>query len=245
MSKANSPSGNMKLTKLLNKNVLLVATAAVLIAIILFVGISSCSRASYYQLALDNLSEARFYMKQDEDSNLKVQFFTGMRENPYNQDGISEKTTAFGIINVEPKDKSLSGLLSVEGVLKAGDESIPVTLDKNPYGNNFACDVERLFDKGTDLSFTLNTQTNGVTNSIVFNLQPCMADGAISWEKALEIACGNLTSKIKKAGKFECYVKIISDLVANTGSYWYVQFITQKGDTFFCVVDADGNIVNK
>ena len=214
--------------------------AVVLVVAFLVIGISSCSRASYYQLALDNLSEARFYMKQDESETLKVQFYSGMREEPYAINGVAEKTTAFGIINVDPKNKILDGLTTLEGTLKVGDELIPVTLEKNPYDKNFGCDVAKLVDASKSMSLTLTVGTN----TIVFNLENCMPTEAISWESALKIAVDNLTPKIKKAGKFECYVKIISDLVKNTGSYWYIQFTTQKGETFFCVVDSGGKVIS-
>ena len=219
--------------------------AASLIIVFLIVGISSCSRSSYYQLALDNLSEARFYMKQDESDSLKVQFYSGMREDPYATNGISEKTTAFGIINVDPKNKILDGLIEIEGTLKIGDELLPVKLEKNPYARNFGCDIAKLVDASKTMSLTLiidNSTT--VPDTIVFNLVNCMPENAISWEDAMKIATDHLANKIKKAGKFECYVKIISDLVKNTGSYWYIQFATQKGDTFFCVIDSSGKVIN-
>jgi len=226
--------------KFLNKKTILAAAAVILVIVFLFIGISSCSRASYYQLALDNLSEARFYMKQDESASFKVQFYTGMRENPYEVNGISEKTTAFGIINVDPKDKSLDGLVSIDATLKIGEELLPITLEKNPYAKNFGCDIERLVDADKEMSLTLPVGTD----TIVFNLKNCMPEDAISWEDALKIATDHHTDDIKSAGKFECYVKIISDLVKNTGSYWYVQFVTREGETFFCVVDSSGKVID-
>ena len=227
------------------KRILLIGFVAVLTTTFLVVGISSCSRASYYQLALDNLSEARFYMKQDESDSLKVQFYSGMREEPYSTNGISEKTTAFGIINVDPKTKILDGLIEIDGTLKIGDELLAVKLEKNPYAKNFGCDIAKLVDVDKPLSLTL-TIDNGtsIPDTIVFNLVNCMPEDAISWEDALKIATDHHTSEIKKAGKFECYVKIISDLVKNTGSYWYIQFATQKGSTFFCVIDSSGKVIS-
>ena len=222
------------------KKTLFAAAAVALVIAFVVIGVSSCNRASYYQLVLDNLSEARFYLKQDESEGLKVQFYSGMREEPYQTNGISEKTTAFGLVNIEPKDKSLDGLLTLDGTLKVGEELITVKLEKNPYGRNFACDIARLVDAKSAMSLTLTTGEE----TIVFNLKDCMPEGAITWEEALRTATDHHTGDIKKAGKFECYVKIISDPVKGSDAYWYIQFVTQKGKTFFCVVDSGGKVIS-
>ena len=179
-------------------------------------------------------------MKTDESATLKAQFYTGMRENPYVVNGISEKNTAFGIVNVIPVGKTLANFIVLDGILKIGDENFPVQLQKNPYDTNFACDIERLVDVTKTLSLTLTVGDD----TVVFNLKNVMPDNAISWEDALQSAVKHNTANIKRAGRFEVYVKIISDLVKNTGSYWYIQFATPKGQTFFTVVASDGRVIS-
>ena len=127
--------------KFLTKKILIVAASFVVIAAMLMIGLSTFKKSGVYQLALDNLAEARFYIKQDESSRLRVQFFSGMREEPYENNGIAEKTIPFAIVNVDPKDNSLSGMTSLSGTLKIGDEVIEVTLKKNPFDKNFATDI--------------------------------------------------------------------------------------------------------
>ena len=217
---------------------LLLVGAGVLIIVGAVIGISSCSRASTFQLALDNLSESRFYMKHGETECCRVQFYAGMREEPYDVNGISEKKVAFGIINLEPH-KRISDE-EIQGTLKIGEELVPVTLERNPHGGNFAADIERLVEAEQTLVLTLN-----MGESIeVFDLAHAMPEDSISWERALEIAVDHLTDQIRRTGKFECYVKIVESPVKGGGSFWYVRFVPEKGDNFFAVIDATGRVIN-
>lgn len=219
---------------------LLLAGAAILVIVGIVIGVSSCSRASYFQLALDNLSETRLYMKHAESSCCNVQFYAGMREEPYEVNGVSEKKTAFGIISLDPCDKSLNDVNEIEGTLKIGEESVPVKLERNPHGSNFATDIERLVDVSQTLVLTI---TKGEISE-TFNLINAMPAEAINWERALEVATDHLQSQIKKAGKFECYIKIVDSPVKGGGSYWYVRFVPTKGDNFFAVIDTTGKVIS-
>jgi len=218
---------------------LLLISAAVLIAVGTIIGVSSCSRASFFQLALDNLSETRMYMKKGETERFRVQFYAGMREEPYAVNGVSEKKVAFGIVNLEPRGRIVD-MEEVQGTLKIGEELVPVTLERNPHGTNFACDIERLVLPELDISLTL---TIGEATE-VFQLASSMPEDAINWERALEIATDHSQSHIKKAGKFECYVKIVESPVKGAGSFWYVRFVPEKGDNFFVVIDPSGTVIS-
>jgi len=217
---------------------MLLVSVVILIAFGAFIGISSCSRSSYFQLALDNLSETRMYMKHGEAECCSAQFFAGMREEPYLVNGVSEKKVAFGIINLEPGKKIDGNELT--GTLAIGEEILPVTLERNPHGANFATDIERLVDATQELVLTL--VIGGSTH--VFNLANAMPETAINWERALEIAVDQMQPQIRKAGKFECYVKIVESPVKGGGSFWYVRFVPEKGDNFFVVIDNTGRVIN-
>lgn len=218
---------------------LLLTFAAVLVIIGTIIGVSSCSRAGFYQLALDNLSETRLYMKQAETTRYRVQFYTGMREDPYLVNGVSEKKVAFGIISVEIRGKVL-GLDEISGTLAIGEEEIPVVLDRNPHGTNFACDIEKLVP--ADAELTLKFIIDEFQEE--FTLTQMMPPDAIGWETALEIAVDSAQAQIKRAGKFECYVKIAESPVKDAGSFWYIRFVPEKGDNFFVVIDPTGKVIN-
>ena len=221
----------------MTKWLLLLATVMIII-VGTVVGVSSCSRTSQFQLALDNLSEARLFMKHAELEGFNAQFFAGMREDPYIVNGISERKVPFGIINLEARETIEAD--EIEGSLKIGEELLSITLDRNPHGANFGTDIEFLPPVEKDLILTL---TIGETTH-VFNFTNVMPPDAISWERALEIAVDHLAPQIRRAGKFECYVKIITCPVKSGCSYWYVRFVPEKGENFFVVIDATGRIVN-
>ena len=218
---------------------MLLIGVAIVIAIGTVIGVSSCSRASYFQLALDNLSEARMYMKHASTDCCRVQFFAGMREEPYAVNGISEKKVAFGIINLEPCKIKIEAE-TLDGTLKIGEEVLPVSLERNPHGTNFATDIGKLVDVAQELVLTL---TIGEATE-VFNLTNAMPAEAISWERALEIAVDHLKDQIRKAGKFECYVKIVESPTRNGSTFWYVRFVPEKGDNFFAVIDMTGRVIS-
>jgi len=224
-----------------NKKVVAFGAISLAVIILLVIGISACNRANLFQLSLDNISESHFFMKFDESESIRVEFSSGMREENYIRDGISGNTVAFGVINVVPRNRDIfHGIMELTGTLTIGNEQVPVTLDRNQHGGNFGHDIERLVDAGSDISFTLNLNNQ----TIVFNLKNAMPPESISWERALEIAVDNLQGKIKSAGNFEIYVRIISDLVADTGSYWFILFFPQNSPSFFVVLDHTGNLIS-
>ena len=227
----------LKFKKPITKWLLLIA-ALVLIAVGVGIGLSSCGRTSYFQLTLDNLSETRLYMKESETDGLRAQFYAGLREDPYLVNGISEKKVAFGIISLESRNKIDAE--EIEGTLKIGEELLPITLERNPHGTNFACDIEKMPPADKDLVLTLE-----IGESMpVFNLTNVMPDDAIDWERALEIATDHSLQQIKKSGKFECYIKIVGCTVKDNCGYWYVRFVPEKGDNFFVVIDSTGKILS-
>ena len=225
----------------LNKRFWIAVACVVVLAVGAGIGLSALRKQSYLQFALDNLAEARFYMKQAQNDSVRVQFTSGMREEPYNMDGVANKTTAFAIINVDPKDSSLRDRHELKGTLKIGGELTEVTLDRNPYDKNFAADLGRLVDAASEVSFTL---VLGELDQPTFNLTDAMPEGAVTWEQALAVAMEHHVADLKCCKKFEVYVKIINDLTKESGAFWYVQFVhSGDGKTNFCVVAPDGSIV--
>jgi hypothetical protein len=234
------PKIKFKFKKPITKWMLLIG-AAILVIFGTVIGISSCNRTSYFQLVLDNLSETRLYMKTAQNDSYRVQFFAGMREEPYTVNGISEKKVAFGIVNLEPRNKVINiDVDEIEGTLQVGDENIPLVLERNPHGTNFAADIEKLVD--ADKVKVLTAVIGGVTQT--FELSNAMPEDAINWERALEIATDHSLTHIKKAGKFEAYIKIVESPVAGAGSFWYIRFVPEKGENFFVVIDPSGNIIS-
>ncbi|MCL2570110.1 MAG: hypothetical protein FWE16_02795 [Firmicutes bacterium] len=210
------------------------------IAAIVFIIVASVSARTVglYQLALDNISEARFFMKHAESDTLRVQFFSGIREQNYQMDGVASGTVPFGLLNIDPRDGALIDTQELTGILKVGTEEINVTLERNKFGRNFATDIGKIVEDGTPIIFTLQKETD----TVVFDLKPSMAEGSINWEQALKIAVEHLADEIRAASTFEVYVKIITDRDV-TSAFWFVQFVTNDLTTHFAVINTDGSII--
>lgn len=223
-----------------SKKTLLVGTAVTVavVAVVLMFSLSFGGN-SLQQKAIANISEARFFMLQGENDNLRVQFFSGVRETTYEIDGIATGTTPFALLNVEPRNISHIDDQELTGRLQIGDnEPTDVTLERNQYGRNFAVDLGKHVDGTAAVVFTLTLPND----TVVFTLTPSMPEDAINWEKALEIATDHLAPILNNAQSFETYVKIITDL-QNLGAFWFVQFATNDGDTHFVVINPAGDIV--
>ena len=210
-------------------------TGFVLIAVFAFGG----SRG-LYQLALDNISEARFHMKYSQSTELRAQFFSGIREENYQIDGRSGNTIPFALLNIEPLPGVSRFLTTQEmsGVLQIGTEQIEVTLERNQFGDNFAADIGRLVDINQDIEFRLALGTD----TVIFEFKPMMNENAIGWEEALRIAVDNFASQLSGV-EFEVYIKIITDN-AHTTAFWLVQFVTCCNENLLVLITQEGEIIN-
>ena len=215
-----------------------------LIAAIIVGGIfamTSAKKSNLYATALDNIAEARHYLKHGDSGNICVQFFSGTREEPYAQDGKSGKQTPFAIINVESKDNALKDFTQIEGTIKIGTEQTPVVLLKNPYDRNYATDLGKIVPADSEIEITLFISS---TNHPVIPLDNVMGEDAISWKEALKAAIDHCGHKVAKNKGFEVYVKIVHDMAKDTPAFWYIQFICVDGGcTHFCVIAQDGSAI--
>jgi len=237
MKKLKFPKPSRKFFKSKRFLISIALVAVVVVGVVL--GTSIARDRSLFTAALNNLAEARHYMKHAESDTLRVQFFSGMREEPFAMDGRAGRLVPFAIINVDPKDNSLRNLTQIDGHVRIGTEQISISLAKNPYDRNFAMDLARAVEEGTDISITLFITS---TDHPTFNLTNAMEAGSVDWKTALQAATGLLGDRLPRSG-FEVYVRIVNDQASDTGAFWYVQFITSAGQTFFAVVAPDGAVL--
>jgi len=232
-------SADAKPSKMRRRILALVAVGAVVGVFVLVATLTSTGPRTLYQRAHDNIAEARFFMKQADSDNERVQFFSGLREENYRMDGRATRAIPFALINVEPKNANHLDEQRLQGTLQIGEESIDVTLERNQFGRNFAADIGRSVDANTQVTFTLKLENE---YTVVFELNNVMQEDAITWEDALKIAVEHLEADIKDAENFETYVKIITNQ-SNVAAFWFVQFITDAGDLFFVVIGTDGSVI--
>lgn len=228
--------------KITRKKAFVIVGAVAVLAAFTVIAVTTFTRSGVglYQLALNNLAEARFYMKHAQSTELNVQFFSGMREDPYQVDGRASGTVPFALLNVEPRGANHLQDTELNGLLRIGSEEIEVELERNQFGRNFATDLRRLVEHGQTIEFILILEND---YRVTFNLDTSMPEDSINWEEALRIAVGQMEGVIRAANSFEVYVKIITDQ-ANLGSaFWYIQIVTDANEMHFVVIAPNGNVI--
>lgn len=227
------------------KRVKLAILVVTLVVAGVFVWLASntMNRSTMYEVARNNVSEARFFMKQHEAEGIRVQFFSGIREKDYQRNGIATPTTEFGLINVEPMNTDfatnpLAAVRVLSGVLRIGEEATDITLERNNYGVNFGADIARAVSAEENIVFELTVGDEMKT----FPLVNTMDEESINWERALELAVEEVEDQLGNFGQFEVHVKILRDRT-QTKSFWYVQFMNTQAQTLFVAVGADGEVL--
>lgn len=229
--------------KILNKKFWVGAIIVAVATVLAVIGIVNFGRDDKYQMALENIAEARFYLKSAPADNSigSVQMYSGIRETDFQADGIATPTVAFTVLSVEPTNDKIVYNGCITTLIQINDQA-PVTLvlEKNPYGNNYAGDLETALDVNAQVNITF--QANGETIGNVA-LHSVMPEGAISWDSALEIACQTLDKVLPADTRTESATKILCDNSTVNTPYWFVSFVTEAGDRYFVVISHDGKVI--
>ena len=229
--------------KFFNKKTWLGIGIVTIALIVTIIGVVNFKRGDTYQMALENIAEARFYLKTANAENPigNVQLYSGIRETDYQADGIATATVAFTVLSVEPTNDKIVYNGCITTLIKINEqEPITLVLEKNPYGNNYAGDLESAVDINANVTITF--QANGETIGTV-TLSSVMPDEAISWETALEIACQTLGDVINTNTRMESSTKILCDNSTVNTPYWFVSFVTEDGNRYFVVISHDGKVI--
>jgi hypothetical protein len=227
----------------LNKKFWLAASIIVVAAVVAIVGIINFKRSDTYQMALENIAEARFYLKTAATDNPigNVQLYSGIRESEFNADGIATATVPFTVLSVEPSNDKIIYNGCITTLVKINDqEPLTLILEKNPYGNNYAGDLENALDVNANIDITFQANGETIGNVTLNNVMP---DEAITWETALEIACQTLNDVLSTDTRMESSTKILCDNSTVNTPYWFVSFVTEDGNRYFVVVGHDGKVI--
>ncbi|MCM1404673.1 MAG: hypothetical protein NC133_04230 [Prevotella sp.] len=233
----------MKLKKFFNKKFWIATSIIILAAVVSIIGLVNLKRSDTYQMALENIAEARFYLKTAGADNTigNIQLYSGIRETDYQADGIATATVAFTVLSVEPTNDKIVYNGCITTLIQINDqEPVTLVLEKNPYGNNYAGDLENALDASANVSVTF--QANGETIGSV-TLSNVMPAESITWESALEIACQALDGVLSTDTRMESSTKILCDNTTVNTPYWFVSFVTEDGNRYFVVVGHDGKVI--
>ena len=228
------------LKSLFGKKFLVGSGLAIVVAVGGFFVIQGMREQTVAKTAVQNVAEARYFMQRAATPSAEIQFYTGIREENYVQDGIASKAIPFSIINVQ-LDKKYKSVPELTGTIKIGTEFYEFVLYKNPidplnFTNDISKSLRSAINSTDEVEITLLIDAQ---NTPTVKLSNCMPAGSTTWEDAIRIATESHIKELK-GQKFESYATIMYDAKAGNGGFWYVRFVTESGDSHYCVVSNDG-----
>ncbi|MDE7395881.1 MAG: hypothetical protein K2M95_07170 [Clostridiales bacterium] len=186
-----------------------------------------------------NISELREHLFAAESAGYKITAVSGVREDPYEMDGRSEKKRAFTVVTVIPAQYAAGQTLTYRA--ECGDKTFEGDLLPHPFAAQFSVDLP--FTATEPFSFTVIDKTE-----TSFTLEKVVTGDAIGAEKALTIALEKLKkdlARFKSKGKLhaEIYVRLIENTTSGEGGYfWYVAFVSDA-DSIAVLLHADTGAV--
>ena len=206
------------------KNYLIAFMSLSLIVFMIFL-FSGCTQSQNE----NNIADIRQEIFDCECEEFNATFVCGMRENPYQANGVANKLTEFGIISVVFESKPQQENISYSLVLN-NEKTFSGQLEKNPYSNEYMADVGFSVDPNSSLSLTISV--GGEEKEIV--LQNKSNSWTIKSEDALEIGLDAFKDEIANFNKnnetYELFVKIMTQQQTNFGKYyWNVSIVSSSG----------------
>ncbi len=182
---------------------------------------------------MQNVSEYRDTLYLASGNNFSVQVISGIKETPYEINGISEDKRNFTVITVTPKDFISGGTYRYK--LSYSNRDIEGELIQHPFAESFSVDV------GEKVSGDITLEVSGEGASENFELKNVIPANKISTDKAYDIAIKKLKVIPKKG---ESYLRIVSNPIDDEGGYfYYVAFADGNGNIKAVLLDIlDGSV---
>lgn len=196
------------------------------------------------ELAKKSVSEmGTCYFVDNTNSLATLKVSSGIRENPYNLDGVHNEMQPFALLIFKTSitnAESPSYIATIDGVEYQG------VLEFNPCDNTFATDLQ------ISLNNTSNIKVSVQVNDNDFEFAPTNQNTTwvLSFSEALDKGLEEVKDTIKELtskGKFngECYVRVISDTACILKDfYYYVTVVDTNGNIYSVVIDCkSGEII--
>ena len=186
---------------------------------------------------IDSLSDVRYNLFEAKTQDMKVTLMCGMREEPYEYDGKSNKKCEFGVITVNFFD--LQEAPEIDFFMQVGETEYNGKLEKNPYQLNYMVDIETLIDDNASIYLTVD----GYVGEMIL---VCVSkDWNIQYQNVLDIATEHLEVEARQFFKnrvfnAECYLKIIYDENSDLETYlWYFGIVGTDNSRISLVIDVN------
>jgi len=202
-----------------------------LFLVVFFVG---CVKENY----ASNLSEVHTAFFLGETEHYRVWLSSGMREEPYIMDGVSQNKVEFALLCIKPKENENREVACSVSINKKAQV---LNLEQSPFDNTLACDLGKIVNRVDTVfvSVSFMDKTEHTTLSPIFN------EYKIKTDEAFEIVLKTLREHIKldEDETFELYLKIIFSKDTPTTQFWYGSILTSTGKESSCVIDTQSGEV--
>ena len=175
-----------------------------------------------------SIAELRERLYAADGDGFKVRAIAGVRENPYEIDGVVGEKREFTVITVTPEVYRPD--ISYRYRVTLGEQSFEGDMLPHPFAQSVSADIPAAARE--DFTFTLIGD-----GERSFEMVDPVAGGVISSEKAFTIALSKLKPELKRfreKGKLkaEIYVRLVENPIDGSGGYyWYVSFVGSGRDT--------------
>lgn len=208
----------------------------IFLALVAVLILGGCKFDIKYEM-LNNLSDVRYNLFEAVTQEAKVTLMCGLREEPYEYNGLSNRKCEFGVITVNFINAQVAD--GFDFSLQAGQKEYKGKLERNPYQHNYMADIEALIGDDENVYLTIN----GVGSEMVL---VCISKNwTVQYKNALEIATTHFETNAKqffKNRKFnaECYLKIIYDENSDFETYlWYFGIVGTDSNRLSLVIDVN------
>ena len=208
----------------------------VIVAVSAMFLLTGCGYDIKYEM-LNSMSDVRYNLFEAKTESMKVTLMCGMREEPYEYNGVSNQKCEFGVITVYFTE--LQEAEEIEFTLQAGDIEYTSALERNPFHHNYMTDIEALIDDEANVYLTID----GIGSEMIL---VCVSKNwGVQYQNALEIATEHFEIDAKQFfnnRKFnaECYLKIIYDENSDLETYlWYFGIVGTDNNRLSLVVDVN------
>lgn len=205
------------------------------LAVASIVLLAGCGGKNLTEIAKNSISELHLNYFSGNTQNFHIAMWSGLREEPYLQDGVKGDLVQFCVLSIVPN--SSADAQAVEYTAEINGQTYSGEFERSPFDRSFASDLKIALNDTDEIFIYLIL--NG--ESEIAKLNCISSEFAITSTQALDIALAHFVKNddtvTKFAGGVEGQCKIIStDL--NLGIYfWYVAFINPQNERVAVVID--------
>lgn len=187
----------------------------------------------------ENMSDLRINYFVGENDNMQVNLSCGYREDPFDYNGVSETKVECGVLTVSLTSGVSYNQIAVE--LNVDGEIQEVVLDKSPYDETYAADLEKIFTEKNNIKLKLKNGEKEIELKEISN------NWKYNYKNALNIGVSHFAGTIDQYyynGKLnaEGYLKVLYKKDFNK-TFWYFGLITTSGERFGVLIEVNEGIV--